>query len=291
MFENVRISVLSGRRDQAMELLKTMVEEEPDNYRAWSGLAVLAAEVDDVETVEEAVQRLESQRQYYPVLASALAQIAIRRENYDKARSYYEAILKIRPGYVPTLEQLLRLDVQQGYRSRAERHVEMILNKDASNALANYILGSLQYVRGQDALAEESYRASIKKERSPMVLNDLAFLLQKRGALEESLSLIEESLALNERNPMAWDTYGVTLMELGRYDEAEDALNKALALLPNYTPVLLNLALLYEKRGLTDQALEMAVPLRDRIAEMDPADVDQLRDLIQRLRSQRNAMR
>ena len=161
---------------------------------------------------------------------------------------------------------------------------EFISTVDPGNAFGNYVLGSLQLFNEQYALAESSYRASLAANRAPEVINDLAWLLRRRGARDEAMTLIQESLALNDRNGAAWDTYGSLLLSANRIEEAEEALQKALALRPESASITLNVALLYEKKAQYKDAMRLAEDLMARPTELTREEYDLLRELKKRLR-------
>jgi tetratricopeptide (TPR) repeat protein len=283
--EEALLEGLSGNPANAVKLLTELVRDKPENFRAWAALAVTATQVNDQKTLEQALEKLEAAKMVSPAIRLTMAQIALSRGDRAAARRHLEDLLKFQPRDVDALQMLLRFDVYEGQRDAAERHVESLLSADPRNAFGNYILGTIQVFNEQFALAESSYRVSLETERLPGTLNDLAWLLLRRGNTEEALKLIRESLALDDRNSAAWDTYGTLLLRLNDLQEAEKAFQKALALRPGSTHILLNTALLYEKKGLFKEALRVADGLMVRPAELSRGDYDDLRDLVKRLRA------
>jgi tetratricopeptide (TPR) repeat protein len=99
-----------------------------------------------------------------------------------------------------------------------------------------------------------------------------------KGSMEEGARLIrekrwEEAIRLFEemarRSPGQEEVYyhlGVSYLELGRFQKAEEALKRALRLNPEYTLAYLQLARLYEET----QRLEEALSTYERIIEVDP---------------------
>jgi tetratricopeptide (TPR) repeat protein len=192
--------------------------------------------------------------------------------------------LRQQPGNLWAQENLLRIEVYEVQRDAAEKRIEAILSVDPRNALANFILGTLQVYNEDFALAESSFRQSLETKRSPDTLNSLAWVLYRRGAMEEALLMAKNSLAMSERSAPAWDTYGAILLALGRLDEAEEAFQKALALAPDTAEILLHTAQLYEKKGLLKEALRVSDALLARPAELSRESYDTLRDMVRRLR-------
>lgn len=284
--EEAIIEAMTGNAKAALSRLADLVKEQPDNLRAWGALAVLAAQAGDQRQLQAALEKLQAAKMVSPSIRMAMAQIAANQNDLPSARKHLEEVLRVQPGSVAALEAMLRLCVAEGRRDEAERYVEALITVDPRNAFGNYILGALQYYREQYALAESSYRVSLASKRSPEVLNDLAWLLRRRGALDEALVMVRESLDLDDRSGSAWDTYGAIMMAQNRLDEAEKALQRALALRPDSAPVTLNVALLYEKKGQYKDAQRLAESLMARPTELSREQYDDLRDLMKRLRMQ-----
>lgn len=275
---------MAGNMASAVSRLTDVVKTSPDNMRAWAALAVIAAQAGDERQLQAALNKLEESKMVQPTIRLTLAQLAWQRGDHVAARRHYEELLRTQPGNVSALEGILRIAVGQGQRDEAERYVETLITVDPGNAFGNYVLGSLQLFNEQYALAESSYRASLAANRAPEVINDLAWLLRRRGARDEAMSLIQESLALNDRSGAAWDTYGSLLLSANRIEEAEAALQKALALRPESASITLNVALLYEKKAQYKDAMRLAEDLMARPTELSREEYDLLRELMKRLR-------
>ncbi len=52
------------------------------------------------------------------------------------------------------------------------------------------------------------------------------------GKFEDALGYFEQALLLDEKNPELWNSKGVTLRSIGRYDEAIECFNKSLEIDP-----------------------------------------------------------
>jgi Flp pilus assembly protein TadD len=116
------------------------------------------------------------------------------------------------------------------------------------------------------------------------VLNDLAWLLAKKGDYAQALPYVQESLELLPNNPNALDTLGYIQLGLGNTDQAETLLRQALSYQPNSPAILLHLALTLEAQGKKSQALQVAEPLLNRMHELSADDYADARQLVTRLR-------
>jgi len=77
----------------------------------------------------------------------------------------------------------------------------------------------------------------------------LGFLLLKKGALAEAQKVFDDALALNKSYHDALTGKGIVLARMGKDQEAEELLQKALILNPNPVRTHYELGSLYEKRG------------------------------------------
>ncbi|HPF98605.1 MAG TPA: tetratricopeptide repeat protein [Kiritimatiellia bacterium] len=278
------VEVLSGDIAAGKATLQKLVEEDPKNLSAWTLLAAVASEDNDEKTVNRCLSVLTPAATESPQILLTLSQLALAQRDFDGARKHLDNVLRIQPNNRTALEWLLQLDVTQGVRQKAEEHVERLLTLDPHNALANYILGSIQFSRQEYELAESSYRASLQKQRSADALNDLAWLLLLKGRYEESLALAREAVVVNDRHMAAWDTLGMVLLKLEKADEAQAAIQKALSFRPEDPQFNLHMAQVYEKRGMKEEALRLADPLLARPGQLRPESYDELRNLVKRLR-------
>lgn len=151
---------------------------------------------------------------------------------------------------------------------RAE--VEKIYNPKYDPNVPWIVLSEL----GHDALRREAHSEAItffeqsrkKNPRNPEVLNNLAYSYLEAGQNpEQALLLVDQAISnlskrdLKGRNVAGviasfYDTRGVALMQLERYEEATAAFEVAFKNRPKDQEILVNLVNCYDKRGLERQA-------------------------------------
>ena len=286
-FEQVAVMLAIQNNDylQTSALLRKLLKSNPDNYRAWATLGLLANENNDRQTVSDVRKKLLDAVRKNPIHSIVLAQMEIADGNLAAAQNYLQNAVQYFPNKQMLHEQLLKLLVDLRLRQEAEQEATALLALDPNNALANYVIGTLQNSRGETLLAENSFRTSLAASRDPRTLNDLAWLLACKTDYSEALQLIEDSLRRVPDNPSAIDTYGFILFKMNRLDEAEMQIRKALQASPNHPDMQLHLALILEKQGHLQQSLQLAESLLNRMAEMPPTTYDDARELVYRLRN------
>jgi tetratricopeptide (TPR) repeat protein len=108
------------------------------------------------------------------------------------------------------------------------------------------------------SLSDESYQKALKIDpENSYVLNNYAYYLSLRNTdLERAEIMSAKSLKLDPTNPANMDTYGWVLYKLGKYTEAAEWVEKAIAATPVADADLLeHLGDIYYKQGNTEKAL------------------------------------
>ncbi|MFN3947850.1 MAG: tetratricopeptide repeat protein [Aquificaceae bacterium] len=88
---------------------------------------------------------------------------------------------------------------RQGKLDLAEEEYKKAIRKNKRAWIAYYNLGNVYVKRGDLEKAEEFYFKALQLERDPDLLNNLAYVLNKRGDTCLALKLIREALQKKER--------------------------------------------------------------------------------------------
>lgn len=285
-FERIVLAFLRGQTATALADLKELVKQDKTNLRAWALLAMLTSDGNDNDTYENALKALKELQGTTPEVRLMLAELHSKRKDWAAARAELEEAVRMNPRQVRAWEMLVTVDFQERKRELAEDHVRVLLTLDPENFTGNLMLGSFQYARGQNSLAESSYRAALQVRRDPTALNDLAYLLMIKGpaAFPEARALIDEALAIRPGNPLLLSTRGELNLREGRLEAAEQDLQQVLAAMPDEAQAILLSAQLYAARGQKEAALELAERLADRQRELPAEQQSRLQDLLKQLR-------
>ncbi|MCG8466167.1 MAG: tetratricopeptide repeat protein [Xanthomonadales bacterium] len=253
---------LSGDLEQALAQLETL---KPDSAVLYT-LAVYANSIKDQEKTARYYRQLrkldeigESEHFYF------CGQIAEALDRYDEAVACYQQVTvgadvkpaKIRIAYAlsqtqgveaarahlkPLLDSTDKEMVEQAYLADAE-----VLRQDNQLEAALFSLSdglavlmdnaNLLYMRsliaeamGDIHLAEQDLRTVIQNDpNNAIALNALGYTLANRtDRYREALSLIEQAMKINPHDPATLDSMGWVLYRLGRTEEAESFLRRAL---------------------------------------------------------------
>lgn len=131
--------------------------------------------------------------------------------------------------------------------------------------------------------AEKFFRQALDLDpRSAMIMNYLGYMLADKGAkLDEALTLIRKAVEIDPMNGAYLDSLGWAYFKLGRYEQAEDSLRRALDRDKFDATIHEHMGDLYEKTGRTRLAVtqwEMALKAMSNSApgEVDPGDLNKL---------------
>jgi len=261
------LALQKSRWDEARQLLDKVIQDAPDCVPAWRLLVGLLVSRGDREGLAQVARQIKENAALQSTAVAALAEgyLAFAQDDYERACHWFEKVLERWPEEGGELrERLLALELALGRREGVDKTARGILQSDPDHALANYAMGTIFWDRGDALLAEEYFRRSLRTVQHPAACNDLAWLLLKKGVYEEAEMWVRRALQLHPRMSQAWDTLGVLLTRTGRWDEAADAFDKAVANGQGSPGPLLHWALLAARRGDLAQARKLLSMIGER---------------------------
>jgi tetratricopeptide (TPR) repeat protein len=224
---------------------------------------------------KEAVQKLPDDQELRMVLDAQLADTG----NPDKPLADVRSLLKGKP---EDREVYVRLAIMY---TRLKRYTEAgeALNKAEQLSIKPEDKEYVFFLRGDNYEHEKKYdeaEAEFKKilaanPESAVTLNYLGYMNADRGVqLEESLNYIKTAVSLDPTNGAYLDSLGWAYFKLGKYDLAEENLNKAFMRMGSDPTVQDHLGDLFQKTG----RLKLAAAHWERAMEewnkTVPAEID-----------------
>lgn len=203
---------------------------------------------------KEAVQKLPDDRDLRMVLDAQLADTG----EYDKAVADIRGMLK---GGMEDHDVYLRLGI---IYTRAKRwsdaeqalaKAEQLSTKAEDKAYVYFLRGDLYQRQKMFDQAEVEFRKVLSTTpptdpQAAATLNYLGYMNADRGVkLEESLNYIKQALSFEPNNAAYLDSLGWAYFKLGKYDLAEENLNKAAVHMSSDPTVQEHLGDLYQKTG------------------------------------------
>jgi len=191
-----------------------------------------------------------------------------------------------------TLAQIYDRHKRYPEAEAALAEAEKLSRPGAEIEYIHFLRGALYERQEKYDLAEESFRRVLAMNpKSAVTLNYLGYMFaDKNMKLEESVALIQRALELDPYNGAYLDSLGWAYFRLGRLDQAEEYLVKALERLSRDPTIHDHLGDVYYKTGrlpLAEKAWERAREEWQRTAptELDPKAFARLEEKLQALKN------
>lgn len=238
--------------DRALEILAQIKEDDPLFARA----CLLAADLYQMQGLEEISER--KLKQAYekmpdePIIQFALAELYFSMGQYTKSIPFYEKVREKTKEMAGTLivERLAEaLSFCGEFEQALPYYDEALKAKVDSRTLFGYGFTAFQAEYYQTAIEKLSELKELDPEYVPLYLY-LAKAYEHEGKLKKSYDIAKEGIHVDEWNKELLLYAGKMALKLGKPDEAESWLKKAIEIDPGYIEALTTLCalLLHEER-------------------------------------------
>ncbi len=203
---------------------------------------------------KEAVQKLPEDRDLRMVLDAQLADMGQLDQSVADIKSMLKGTPEDRDVYV-RLGIIYTRAKKWDDALQALSKAEQLSTKADDKAYVLFLRGDLYQRQKMFDQAETEFRKVLTTTpptdpQAAATLNYLGYMNADRGVkLEESLSLIKQALSFDPNNPAYLDSLGWAYFKLGKYDQAEESLNKAASHMGSDPTVQEHLGDLYQKTG------------------------------------------
>jgi len=149
--------------------------------------------------------------------------------NLEKAAYYYQKVLEADSKYNFARYQLSRIHFIEGEFEQARSMLDMYLAQEPHEKRAYYIRGLVNGFDGRWEEAEQDFKTFIAWAPDEWAgYADLAWVYFATEAYEKSSDIAAGGLEKHPENPWLLNAYGVALLNLERFTEAQEVLEKAL---------------------------------------------------------------
>lgn len=197
-----------------------------------------------------------------------------RQGKYDEAIIKFEAVLKLDPNNVLTLNRCgLVLRLQSKY-DEAIAKFEVVLKLEPNNVDALMICGNILMEQDKHDKAIAKFETILKLEPDhvgALISYGLALMNQ---TYDKAIAKFEAVLKLEPNNEMALHMYGLSLMGQGKYEEAIVKFEAVLKLNPDHVSALMDCGLALMNQDKYDKAI---VKLEAAL-KLEPNNENALRD-------------
>ena len=261
----------------AEQLLKRVVEKEPKHKTVRRNLGFVLAEQ---RKFPEAIEVLKEQTKINPFEDYAynlLGRVYWQQQDYANAEASFRKQIEVTPLDQYAHASLGEVLIEWRKYKEAVPELERAISLAPEREMVHVSLGRAYLHLGQQEKAIAAFEEALKLDRSPGVLNNVAyFLAEKSVQLDKALGYAESAVttvATNLRNVQAsnltiedlgyvaslgayWDTLGWVYFQKGDVDTAEKYI-KAAWLLQQHSEVGHHMGMIAEKRGKKDEAIGM----------------------------------
>ena len=177
-----------------------------------------------------------------------------RTGNYPQAVRIYQRGLEVDPDNAELLNSLGFALFQQGQSDEAVLALEKALTVDPKHAKAHNNLALASIDLGELEIAEAHYRESLAVEPNAAIYNDLGFVLERQGLIEDAADAYREALGLDPESGTVHYNLGASLARAGQFEQAEPHLRAAIARAPT-TQAHTGLGIVLREQGRENDAI------------------------------------
>jgi tetratricopeptide (TPR) repeat protein len=180
------------------------------------------------DVAKEALVKLPKDQDLKMVYAAQMADMGQPDAGLQQVKALLKGTPEDREIYIALSQMYSRLKRWQE-ADAALNKAEQLSTKQEDKQYVYFLRGSIYERQKQYGPAEEMFRKVLAIDpQNTMTLNYLGYMLADRGAkLDEALTLIKKAVELDPTNGAYLDSLGWAYFKLGKYDQAEDNLNKA----------------------------------------------------------------
>jgi tetratricopeptide (TPR) repeat protein len=210
----------------------------------------------------------------------SLGCVLLRLEKLREAREQFETVLQLNPGSNEARFQLATALRLSGQQDQAREELKIFEEEKAEGAKKS--LAAIQANQARDYLqagdaqkATELYRVSITQDpENPRTYYDLALALDLLHDDGGEQGALEKSIALDPNFPPAHNQLGKLTLRLGRPAPAEAQFKEAISLNPQYAEAQNNLGVLYGQVGRNAEAEQLFRQATENDPKFGPAFVN-----------------
>ena len=252
---------------RALEAYDAALALKPDSLAALRQAAVVAERNGELERSLSYWMRAKKLAADDAEVLLGFGRVCLKMDLLDDAEAALESAAARDPGDPASAYTLAVAKVGKRQYEAAQTLLEPLVKKRPQDAQLQYALGSVLYMQGHLAEADERLRESLRLDADQLASPYyLALVARDQGKDAEAASRLEELLHRHPDHASSCEALGGLMMNARRYDEAERLLRKAVELNPKSVKANYQLGLLLARTGRKEEAdkqLALAKSLRE----------------------------
>ena len=270
--EYASVMLQIGSFDEALQAARALTARIPDSLQGLELLANIYNQLGDEQGLTETLKRIARAAPDEVGAKILLGRLAIRRKDYDEARSIVESLLLSKDNaaaghelqgdmnaaqkefdtaieayaraheMLPTSANVMKLDGVERASGRGGDRLAKWLKDHPDDFQVRVVYASYLQGRGTGTDAIPEYERMLQAQgKNPVVLNNLAWLYHEAND-DRALDLARRAHELAPGQPEIMDTYGWIAFSQGQREQGLDLLRKALEIAPNNPDIAYHLA-------------------------------------------------
>jgi tetratricopeptide (TPR) repeat protein len=270
------LKLRKGNPAAAVELLEPLTKEKPQIAQAQYLLATAYLAQQKNDQALAVYRKMTELFPNDPRPSFLIGSVLLGQGKQADARKAFEKSNEIAPDYPPAVERLVDLDLADKQYAPAMDRVQKVIDKDPKLAQPWALRAKIYLAQRDFAHAEPDLLKAI--ELDPKLEPAYQLLAQLYVASNRQEEAIAKLTAFVENNKGAQAAPALLQLamineQLKHFDAARDAYEKLLAVAPNATLALNNLAVLYSEHfGQLDKAYDLATKAKEAANEPHIAD-------------------
>ncbi len=262
------LSKHEGRRQEAIDILNTVVAADPTVIAAWFMLGNEYVRLGQPERGIAQYRRALELKPDYDLAVTNIANTYRRMGRDEDAAAGYERLLQVSPRNAQARFQLAQIRAEHGRLPEAQALISEALELEPELAGAHNVLGIIKFKQGDAAGGAAAIQAALESnpELSGAHFN-LALMAEERGDLATAIREYQAEIALHPDHYKAHFNVGRLYGQVGDRRRQQESLERSIELNPHFAEGHLFLAKLYLDLG---QKLDEAVRLAARGIELSP---------------------
>jgi tetratricopeptide (TPR) repeat protein len=266
------IEVRTGDLTSAIVSLKQLIQRNPQLIPAQLLLADAYQAQGNFGDALKIYRQLSETFPQDPQTPRLMGLVYLQQNKNDEARVAFGKALELAPDYLPVVEQLVHMDLADKQYATALQRVKAQIEKNPKLPGPRLLLAEVFQAQGDVKQAEAALLKAIELQpESRTAYFMLASLYVDSKQDQKALENLRELVEKNPKDVVALMQIGMIHDQLKNYDAARDAYEKLLAVNPNFSAALNNLAWLYSEHfGQLEKAYELASKIRELPPQIDP---------------------
>lgn len=270
------MNLQKGDTLSALTSLNALLKRHPNIPQAYLLLASAHSARNDFASAFEAYSRMKEVFPKSPEVPFFTAGLLARQNRLDDARKQCEASLQLSTNYLPAIELLVDLDLNQRKYDSAMSRIKRLGEAQPQAAEPRLLAAKVYLAQTNYPKAEEALLQTIElNPENPKAYLWLAQIHVNSGQHAEALRRLN-TLVARTNDVTALMQIGIIHETLQNYSDASETYEKLLQINPRFSPALNNLAYIYaDKLNDPGKALSLAERAR-QLLPYNPAAADTL---------------